>query len=273
VGLAAATAVATLGPVAVLVPSATSQGPAAVLPDLVQDVPKQVRAGRAHARDGSLTDGFAISFDSAVRNVGPGPLHIVASRGRDGSMVAEQVLHGGPAEASARVGRVPRIGHMRYVTTYGHRHWHLLRFERYALRSLDRPGLVVRDRKQGFCLSNGFANGWCSQDLPGVARVHMGLLADPSYADVYEARVEGQEIQVTRTTAPSGRYDLVNTSSPARRIHEVTTANNSSSVEISLTWPQDRDLAPRVRVLKRCPGSATCGVPNGGPMTAGIRGS
>ena len=69
--LAALTAVLTLGPVVALVPSAASQGTAAVLPDLIQDVPKNVAAGRAHAPDGSLTDGFAISFDSAVRNVGP----------------------------------------------------------------------------------------------------------------------------------------------------------------------------------------------------------
>jgi hypothetical protein len=260
-GLAAVTAVATLGPVAALVPSAASQDAAAVLPDLIQDIPKKVRAGRAHARDGSLTDGFAISFDSAVRNVGPGPLHIAAVRDRDGEMVASQVLHGGPAETSAPVESVARIGHMRYVTTYGHRHWHLLRFERYALRNLDRPGLIVRDRKQGFCLSNGYADGWCSQNQPRASRVDMGLRADPTYADVYKARVEGQEIQVTPATAPSGRYDLVNTASPALRIHEVTTANNSSSVEISLTWPRDRDRAPRVQVLKRCPGSATCGVP------------
>ena len=259
--LAAATAVATLGPVAALVPSAASQGAAPVLPDLIQDVPKQVRAGHAHARDGSRTAGFAISFDSAVRNVGPGPLHISAIRGADGSMVADQVLHGGSAETSPVAGRVSRIGHMRYVTTHGHRHWHLLRFERYALRSLERPGLVVRDRKQGFCLSNGYANGWCSQNQPGAAQVDMGLRVDPTYADVYKARVEGQEIQVTRTTAPSGRYDLVNTANPALRIHEASTANDSSSVEISLTWPRERDRAPRVRVLRRCSGSGTCGVP------------
>ena len=34
---------------------------------------------------------------------------------------------------------------------------------------------MVRDRKQGFCLSNGFANGWCSQDQPNARTVDMGL--------------------------------------------------------------------------------------------------
>ena len=261
--LAALTAVATLGPVAALVPSAASQDPQAVLPDLVQDVPKKVAGGAAHAKDGSRTDGFAISFDSAVRNVGPGPMHLTASR-RDGRMVADQVLHGGTAEASAEVGRVGAIGTLRYVTTYGHRHWHILRFERYALRSLERPGDVVRDRKQGFCLSNGFADGWCSQNEADATRVDMGLRADPSYADVYEARVEGQEIAVTRATAPSGRYDLVHTANPAGRLRETNTANNSSSVELRLTWPRDRDRAPRVQILRRCPGSATCGAPAAG---------
>ena len=238
--LAALTALLTLGPVVALVPSAASQGSAAVLPDLIQDVPKNVAAGRAHAPDGSRTDGFAISFDSAVRNVGPGPMHLSGSR-RDanGELQVEQVLHGGPTEASAIVGSVPGIGRMRYVTTYGHRHWHMLRFERYALRSLTTAGVVVRDRKQGFCLSNGFSNGWCSQDQPTARTVDMGLKADPTYADVYKARVEGQEIAVTRTSAPTGRYDLVHTANPAGRLREVSRTNDSSSVELSLRWPAD----------------------------------
>jgi Lysyl oxidase len=260
--LAALTALLTLGPVVALVPSAASQGSAAVLPDLIQDVPKNVGAGRAHAPDGSLTDGFAISFDSAVRNVGPGPMHLSGSH-RDalGELQVVQVLHGGPTEASPIVGSVPGIGRMRYVTTYGHRHWHMLRFERYALRSLTTAGVVVRDHKQGFCLSNGFANGWCSQDQPKARSVDMGLKADPTYADVYKARVEGQEIGVTRTSAPTGRYDLVHTANPSGRLREVSRTNDSSSVELSLRWPADPSRAPRVQVLKRCPGSATCGTP------------
>ncbi len=260
--LAALTAVVTLGPVAALVPSAASQGTTPVLPDLIQDVPKHVATGHAHAPDGSRTDGFAISFDSAVRNVGPGPMHLSGShRDAAGELQVEQVLHGGPTEASGVVGSVPGVGHMRYVTTYGHHHWHMLRFERYTLRSLTTAGVVVRDRKQGFCLSNGFANGWCSQDQPRARTVDMGLKADPSYADVYKARVEGQEIAITRTSAPSGRYDLIHTANPSRRLHEVSLDNNSSSVELSLRWPADRARAPRVTVLRRCPGRATCGAP------------
>jgi hypothetical protein len=256
--LAALTAVLTLGPVAALVPSAASQGAPALLPDLVQDVPRDVGAGHAHAPDGSLTSGWAISFDSAVRNVGPGPLHLVGRRTAGGMEVA-QVLHGGRAEASVAVGGVPRVGRMRYVTSYGHRHWHVLGFERYALRSLGRPGRVVRDTKQGFCLSNGYADGWCSRDRAGARTVAMGLLPDPTYADVYRARVEGQEIPVSRASAPSGRYDLVHTVDPGGRLREADATNGSSSVEVRLTWPAARDRAPRVRVLRRCPGSATCG--------------
>jgi hypothetical protein len=260
--LAALTALVTLGPIAALVPSAASQAPAPLLPDLVQDVPRNVGAGHAHAPDGTLTDGFAISFDSAVRNVGTGPMHLIGRRTPRG-MVVEQVLHGGPMEASAVVERVPDVGRMRYVTTYGHSHWHVLRFERYALRSLERPDAVVRDHKQGFCLSNGFSDGWCSQNQDKARVVAMGLRPDPTFADVYKARVEGQEIPVTRETVPSGRYDLVHTANPGRRLHESDVVNDSSSVELSLTWPADRAKAPRVRVLKRCPQSATCGARTG----------
>jgi hypothetical protein len=256
--LAALTAVATLGPIAALVPSAASQDPAVVPPDLIQDVPRNVATGRAHAPDGSLTSGWAVSFDSAVRNVGPGPMHLRGQR-RGGEMVVEQLLHGGAQPASAVVGGVANIGRMRYVTTYGHRHWHVLRFERYTLRSLTRRGVAVRDRKQGFCLSNGYARGWCSEGQDAARQVEMGLVADPTYADVYEARVEGQEIAITRASAPSGRYDLVHTANPAGRLREANAANNSSSVELSLRWPRDDRLAPQVRVLQRCPGTATCG--------------
>jgi hypothetical protein len=260
--LAALTALVTLGPVAALAPSAASQDSAAVLPDLIQDVPKNVATGHAHAKDGTRASGWAISFDSAVRNVGPGPLHLSGGhRGANGELRVQQVLHGGTQEASAIVGSVPDVGHMRYVTTYGHRHWHMLRFERYALRGLTTPGIVVRDRKQGFCLSNGFANGWCSQDQPKAVTVDMGLKPDPAYADVYKARVEGQEIPISRATVPTGRYDLVNTANPGRRLHETRLDNDSSTVEISLRWPADRTKAPQVRVLKRCPGSASCGTP------------
>jgi hypothetical protein len=71
---------------------------------------------------------------------------------------------------------------------------------------------------------------------------------------------------VTRRTAPSGRYDLVHTANPARRLRESDVVNDSSSVELSLTWPSDRAKAPRVRVLKRCPQSATCGARAGSPV-------
>jgi hypothetical protein len=254
--LTALLAVAAVGASVAAVAHATAGAPAAaeLLPDLDQETPNQLLI--AH-----VGHHWLLGFQSAVRNVGAGPLLVNGRRSSRATpfMQAEQQVM--KQDRSSDVYR--GVGRLRYVRSPDHQHWHLLRFERYALRSLTDPGVVVRDRKQGFCLSNGFAEGWCSQDRPRARVVDMGLRPDPTYADVYKARVEGQEIAVDRRSAPSGRYDLVHTVNPAGRLREASTANDSSSVEISLTWPRDRDRAPRVRVLKRCPGSPTCGAVSG----------
>lgn len=42
----------------------------------------------------------------------------------------------------------PEVGSFRYVTTFGHDHWHYMGFMRYELRGLD-VAAVLPDRKQG----------------------------------------------------------------------------------------------------------------------------
>src|SRR4051794_28990348 len=108
---------------------------AAELPDLEQIPPYEIRVEH---RDGRWFLGFA----TATRNVGAAALRIRGARRADGTMAATQLSEDG-LEILA-----PNVGTFRYVTTYGHGHWHFLGFMRYELRGIDAPGALL-DHKQG----------------------------------------------------------------------------------------------------------------------------
>ena len=62
--------------------------------------------------------------------------------------------------SSATAPRAPwcrDVGRLRYVVSPDHRHWHLLRFERYELRRPGSRSRSSRDRKTGFCLGDRYA--------------------------------------------------------------------------------------------------------------------
>src|SRR5215204_3099060 len=90
----------------------------------------------------------------AVRNVGLGPLVISGRRGsrRTPLMTATQRIQ----RADGAVDDVAGVGRLRYVVSPGHRHWHLLGFDRYTLRRAGGGRTVRRDRKTGFCLGDRF---------------------------------------------------------------------------------------------------------------------
>jgi Lysyl oxidase len=219
-----------------------AQASAAELPDLEQVAPHKVRV--AH-RDGRWYLGFA----TAVRNVGAGSLRIRGLRTGDRTMAATQLGEDGVEVLN------PAVGTLRYVTTYGHHHWHYMRFMRYELRGLDVPGRLL-DRKQGFCLGDApFVDGWCGRDKPDLTSTDQGIR--PGGIDIYEPNVEGQEIAIDRHTAPSGRYVLTSRIGPTGRIRETRTDNNVASTVIDLRWPlTDGQL---VAVLGSCLGEGCAG--------------
>src|SRR4051794_39963547 len=95
------------------------------LPDLEQEAPSGlVLTNGAVSGKGR----YYLGFRSAVRNVGSGPLVIHGRRAsrRTPTMAATQIIQG---EGGA-LRRVRGVGHMRYVVSPGHRHWHLLTFDR-----------------------------------------------------------------------------------------------------------------------------------------------
>ena len=209
------------------------------LPDLDQAAPFGVSVAERNGR-------LLLVFGSAVDNVGPGPLVVEGTRVAN-VMRAWQVI-------GQRRYALPTP--LRYVRSETHQHWHLVGFERYELR---RSGVLVgQDRKTGFCLNDAFEkralnhaprwNGECGRRRPEAPAVREGI--SPGFGDDYVPEREGQFIDVTDLTP--GRYVLVHRANPDRVLRERSYVNNAASVRIEL---RERG----VRVLARCPASASCG--------------
>jgi len=231
-------------------------------PDLDQRAPRDLIVRAAGGRR------FVLGFTSATDNLGLGPLWLRARRPtRSHPMLVEQLVqHDGGGVTTLR-----GVGVLRYERHPPHRHWHLDDFVRYELRSLD-GRVVVRDRKSGFCLIDrwGFARrvrgirpalprfvGDCATLQPDALRVEQG--SSVGYTDRYPAFFHGQDLELTGL--PAGRYLLVQTANPERRLREVDYSNNAASLLVRVSWPSGRVSAPRIQVLRTCAGSATCGPP------------
>jgi hypothetical protein len=238
-------------------PGATQDGQ---LPDLSQELPSDLSVARATAGAGPR---FRLGFDSAVSNMGTGPLIISARRPDrgDAQMVASQLVQRPGAPPRRLIDR----GRLRYVRSRDHRHWHLLGFERYELRSAGSGGVVVRDRKTGFCLGDRYRlarplpgrpqiaayPGRCGLDRPDLLRLTQAISV--GWGDDYPSHLEGQWLPLDGL--PAGEYVLVHRVNAERRLAEERYADNVASVRLTLRW---RDGAPRVRVVARCPASARC---------------
>lgn len=233
--------------------------------------------------------GVRLRFTSSEENVGAGPLLLYGHRDSTSSptMSVRQAFQNG------RHGDIPGsyadAQHATSATTYYepapmHRHWHLLGFDRFQLRTQDGK-MVVADRKNGFCLGDRY-------DVPGVSSIvdkpapgtPEGDLAqtlaestckrkEPSATDVtegisvgqgdnYDYTVDYQWLDISKVA--SGVYTVVNTVNPDHSISESDYANNSSSAAFSVQWPGGGaapatiTAPPTVKLLRSCPGSATC---------------
>jgi hypothetical protein len=246
---------------------AASGGTVPLLPDLDQVTPYQVGVTTVVRRGRPL---HRLVFASAVENRGEGDMILVGHRAsrRVPTMTADQYVNrvslaGRPAGQTL----VRDVGRLRYVVSPDHAHWHLLGFERYELRFAKSGRLAVRDRKTGFCVGNRYrfdenaaasAVGVDSFD-PNCGRTRTGLLRvveglSPGWADDYRPQLEGQFLELAGVH--SGRYVLVHRTNVAGRLHEATRVNNAASVLLELR--RRAGAAPTVRVLRRCPGTATC---------------
>ena len=243
----------------------TSSGEATqTLPDLQQLVPgaaEIVVTRGTRPRD-------RLVFSSTVVNVGPGPFIIEGRRRsrRTALMTANQIVVG----PGGTLIRVRNVGRLRYVRSEDHAHWHLAKLESFELRNPTTGALVVPDRKTGFCpgdryvVQRGLPRGWsrrafglrndndCGKGRPRALSMLESI--SPGWADVYEANVDGQFIDVTGV--PAGRYVLVNRANPNRRLREANYDNNVASAYIELTRPAGGK--PKAQTLNYCRDSATC---------------
>jgi Tol biopolymer transport system component len=230
------------------------------LPDLDQRAPAGLVVIRKHGH-------FLLGFDSAVDNIGTGPLWIRGSRPNRQvkAMRADQLveLDGG------RVRRYGSVGHLHFESHPPHHHWHFQPFERYELRRASDFALLVRDRKAGFCLADHYGGsaqrvegfgpprflGSCGLNRRGLLHVEQG--SSIGYTDRYPALFHGQDVDVTGV--PAGRYVIVHRANPERTFKELRYDNNAASVLVQLSWPHGTSSLPRVSVLERCQTRETCG--------------
>jgi hypothetical protein len=251
-----------LAGIAAMVPVAIAAGGAqppgkALLPDLDQETPSGLLFTKG-------ADGWRLGFNSAVRNVGAGPLIVDGHRmaAVERTMDADQMI----VRTGAARSVVRDVGHLRYVRSPDHQHWHLLGFDHYELRRPRGDRALVRDRKTGFCLGDRYAvttrtlpgrpprkvyASRCGLERPGLMGVREGISV--GYGDVYVANLEGQYLPLRHVRA--GRYLLVHRVNADRRLLESSYDNNASSLLLRLRW---RHRAPWIRVLAACPDSDRC---------------
>jgi hypothetical protein len=251
--LSAATLAAAAGP---------DPGGSERLPDLDQEVPSELEITVAGT---SARPVYRLGFRSAVRNVGRGPLLISGHRASAdaATMTADQVIEREQGPQAV----VPGVGSLRYTVSPDHRHWHLLRFDRYALRRAGRPnGGTTSDRKTGFCLGDRYRvlerrlraappdpvhTTRCGLGDPQLTAILEGISV--GYGDDYNATLEGQYLPLTGLR--SGRYVLVHRVNGQRRMRELSYGNNAASLLLELQW---RKGQPKIRVLRACPQSDRC---------------
>jgi len=210
---------------------------AGALPDLVQLPPAQLAV---------VGPPYRLSFAATFANLGAGPLVILATRQSPivPTLRADQLI-------GSR--RIPAVGVVRYVADPTHAHFHLLGIDRYQL--LRSGHLVARDEKTGFCLTDdaprtptagpAVFTDPCGLDQPDRLVVSEGL--SPGWADVYPPARAGQSL--TLTGVPPGRYTLLNTVNPQRRIIEGDYRNNSAALQLQLGWEAG---VPSIHVLAVC---------------------
>lgn len=238
----------------------------------------------------SVAKAVRLRFTSAEENVGDGPLLLYGRRDstKQDTMTVRQALRNdtdGSIPDSYAAAQRATGAFTYYEPAMAHQHWHLMNFEHFALVS-PQGKTVVTDRKNGFCLGDRFrvadiarlnhvpGDTGADADLAETLRENMCRHHEPTALDVlegisvgagddYKYTVDFQWLDITHV--PAGTYDLVNTVNAERTLLETNYRNNSSSVAVSIAWPQgmpgaDQAIpaAPVVKFLRSCPGQPRC---------------
>jgi hypothetical protein len=251
---------------AALLATGASAGPSSggqpeLLPDLDQQTPTALRIANV-SKGGPAR--YVLGFQSAVRNIGDGPLIIAGTRASTSTptMRAHQLVDRSDGTQTT----VGGAGRLRYAISPTHQHWHLLHFDRYELRRAGQTRALVRDQKTGFCLGDRYRVvgydvpsakpdpsyiGGCGLREPRRLDVEEGI--SPGYGDNYLPYLEGQSVPLNGVAA--GRYVLVHRVNTDRSLQESNYANDAASVLLDLRW---HGRLPVVTQLATCPDTATC---------------
>ena len=246
----------------------------AKLPDLDQVPPSGLTIANYPAPGGRKY--YRIGFNSAVQNVGSGPLIVVAHRATstEPQMTADQVVinSDGSGQTYPGIGRLQYIEARKLNGQADHQHWHYLGFDRFEIRKAKGYKRVRKDQKQGFCLGDRYhiknfsppagaaprftpsPDDRCGLQQPGLLTVTSGISV--GYGDDYTAHLEGQEIDITGIKP--GKYVLVHRTNSDRKLRESRYSNDASSALIRIYYPNGRNHGPQLKVLKVCGNSGKC---------------
>jgi Lysyl oxidase len=246
-----------------------------LLPDLDQQTPigVTVKEFKSHG-----VPRYEIGFESAVRNIGDGPLILFGRRAsrRTPTMKAYQVLENSDGTQSTEA----TGGRFRYAISKNHQHWHFLRFDRYELRRAGETAVIVRDQKTGFCLGDRYRSAGyhgaaappkpvytrrCGLTQPKLLSVREGISV--GYGDNYLPYLEGQSLPLSGLAA--GRYVLTHSANVGHSLRETNYLNNDASVLLDLTWSGSR---PAIQVIAECPETADCAQPPAPVASASVGG-
>jgi Lysyl oxidase len=217
-----------------------------LLPDLVERPPANVIGGVV--RYGGRNH-YSVGFDTTVVNRGRGIMLVEGHRRRGQPvMVADQLID--RVEAPPLL--VKGVGWLRYWP-HGHHHWHLLPFALYQLRSADGRKVLLRGRKEGFCIGANGTAARPSRTPPNACGMHrpqalsVGESLEPGTADTYPGYIEGQSLPLDGI--PAGRYYLVVWLNRERRLRESDYRNDVGSTLVRITYG---DGLATVKALASC---------------------
>lgn len=222
--------------------------PSTPLPDLRSLPAYAIQLGRK---------GF-VSFAATVWNAGPSPLVVdgIRHQGED-VMDAYQYFY----DASGNeVGHAP-AGTMEWDARQGHQHWHFQDFAQYQLLDVNK-NLVVRSRKEAFCLANTDAVDYTvdranwnpyNTDLHTACGDHSALgvreVLDTGSGDTYFQSLPGQSFNIKNL--PNGVYYIAIKANLNGVLQEANTANNNSFRKIILkgTAANRRVVVPQKGII------------------------
>ena len=210
-----------------------------LLPNMRSLQPRNVSIERSGGRS-------SLRFDGTLANVGVGPLEVVPDKKKPcppGQRHASQrIYQDGNEDGRFAVGvdrRKTRRPAGCLLFHPEHTHWHLDASARYALTVAEDDAVVVEQNKVSFCLRDnvrvpgvdapardGNGYGECARDR--VQGISIG------WADVYDASLPGQELELPRTM-PDGVYCLRVEADPLDLILESVEDDNAVVRAITIT--------------------------------------